>query len=194
MTRLLVAALALIGLIAAMLAANGLPWKGRVPDRLQAHPPVPAPRLLQSPAILPPAESDSMASLTRTVLRDLRRAQPGPGDRLQALARMSDGMVNSDARIQQLREEAAWHAPAALVLTAPLAVSQPVEPVPVGTAGDDALRPMGRRHLVAPGETLTTIAERLYGRASVWAEIYALNRDRLDRPDVLPAGIALRLP
>ncbi len=51
-----------------------------------------------------------------------------------------------------------------------------------------------RSLVVQPGETLTAIAARIYGDARRHVEIFALNRDVLTSPDVLPAGTRLRLP
>lgn len=45
-----------------------------------------------------------------------------------------------------------------------------------------------------PGETLATLARRLYGDPAAAAEIFAVNRDRLRSPDLLVAGTELRLP
>lgn len=47
---------------------------------------------------------------------------------------------------------------------------------------------------VAPGETLTTLAQRLYGDPAAAAEIFAVNRDRLRSPELVVAGMELRLP
>ena len=52
----------------------------------------------------------------------------------------------------------------------------------------------GRTIRVEPGDTLGIIALRVYGDARKWRDIYEANRDRLDNPDLVPAGITLRLP
>lgn len=65
----------------------------------------------------------------------------------------------------------------------------------VASSGPErSLRPPERRHIVAKGETLGTIAMRIYARASAWQVIYDENRDQLSRPDELPLGAALLLP
>ncbi|MDC7807001.1 LysM peptidoglycan-binding domain-containing protein [Luteimonas sp BLCC-B24] len=51
-----------------------------------------------------------------------------------------------------------------------------------------------RTHVVRKGDTLSTIAEQVYGRADRWTEIYAANRDVLDDPDCIHAGQVLQLP
>ena len=53
---------------------------------------------------------------------------------------------------------------------------------------------MRRTHVVRKGDTLSTIAEQVYGRADRWTEIYAANRDVLDDPDCIHAGQVLQLP
>ena len=55
--------------------------------------------------------------------------------------------------------------------------------------------PCGGAYTVQPGETLSTIAERHYGDASLWARIQSDNRDVIgDAPDAVRAGMTLWLP
>jgi nucleoid-associated protein YgaU len=49
-------------------------------------------------------------------------------------------------------------------------------------------------HVVEDGDTLSTIAEQCLGAASRANEIFELNRDILKSPDLLPIGVALRIP
>ncbi|MPZ14458.1 MAG: LysM peptidoglycan-binding domain-containing protein [Chloroflexi bacterium] len=49
-------------------------------------------------------------------------------------------------------------------------------------------------YTVQPGDTLTTIAERLFGNAAEWSLIYEANRDRMASPDALLVGLSLRIP
>ncbi len=49
-------------------------------------------------------------------------------------------------------------------------------------------------HVVTDGDTLLDLAKRYWGDASRAEELYQLNRDRLDHPDLLPIGIVLRVP
>ena len=51
-----------------------------------------------------------------------------------------------------------------------------------------------RRYQVVLGNTLQTIAARLLGNANRWTEIYALNLDRIERPDLLYPGQFLKIP
>jgi len=49
-------------------------------------------------------------------------------------------------------------------------------------------------HTVAPGDTLSAIAETFYGDPSKFTIIFAANRNQLDDPDVIVAGQDLRIP
>lgn len=49
-------------------------------------------------------------------------------------------------------------------------------------------------HVVVPGETLETIAERYYGDATRAGELYAANRDRIRDPARLHTGQTLVIP
>ena len=51
-----------------------------------------------------------------------------------------------------------------------------------------------RSYTVRKGDTLSAIAQRVYGRASRWPAIFEANRDRLDDPDRIQPGQVLRLP
>lgn len=51
-----------------------------------------------------------------------------------------------------------------------------------------------RRHTVQRGETLGEISQKLLGTARRWREIHELNRDVIDNPDHVPAGVVLRIP
>lgn len=48
--------------------------------------------------------------------------------------------------------------------------------------------------VVAPGETLATLARRIYGDPGMAGQIFAANRDRLRGPELVVPGMELRLP
>lgn len=50
------------------------------------------------------------------------------------------------------------------------------------------------QHIVTDGDTLDRLAERYLGDAGRSQELFELNADRLDQPDVLPIGMVLRTP
>jgi nucleoid-associated protein YgaU len=49
-------------------------------------------------------------------------------------------------------------------------------------------------HTVAPGDTLSGIANAFYGDPGKFRIIFAANRDQLDDPDVIVPGQVLRIP
>jgi LysM repeat protein len=50
------------------------------------------------------------------------------------------------------------------------------------------------QHIVTDGDTLPSIAKRYLGDAARAQELFELNRDRLQHPDVLPIGMVLKAP
>lgn len=50
------------------------------------------------------------------------------------------------------------------------------------------------KHVVTDGDTLASLAKRYLGEASRAGELFELNRDRLEHPDVLPIGMLLLTP
>lgn len=48
-------------------------------------------------------------------------------------------------------------------------------------------------YMVASGDCLWTIAERLYGNGMMWRQLYALNRDSILNPNLIFPGQKLRL-
>ncbi len=51
-----------------------------------------------------------------------------------------------------------------------------------------------RTYTVAPGDSLSTIAERFYGKASEYNRIFEANRDKLSNPDRISPGQQLVIP
>jgi LysM repeat protein len=47
---------------------------------------------------------------------------------------------------------------------------------------------------VKPGDTLSAIAQRFYGKASLYPKIFEANRDILDNPDLIKVGQKLKIP
>lgn len=74
------------------------------------------------------------------------------------------------------------------------------QPSPFGQVEAPAVKridlPAGpeRTHVVTDGDTLPLLAERYLGDAGRAQELYQLNQDRLQHPDLLPIGIILRTP
>jgi nucleoid-associated protein YgaU len=57
-----------------------------------------------------------------------------------------------------------------------------------------ASTPNLRRHRLTDGDSLERLAERYLGDAARAEEIYAINRDLLTAPDLLPLGKIIRIP
>jgi nucleoid-associated protein YgaU len=51
-----------------------------------------------------------------------------------------------------------------------------------------------RIYVVKPGDTLSGIAQQMYGKAGRWPEIYEANRDRIKKPNLIRPGWKLRIP
>ncbi len=57
-----------------------------------------------------------------------------------------------------------------------------------------AAPPPTRTHTVAKGETLSEIAQQVYGKASDYKRIFEANRDQLSDPDKIRVGQVLKIP
>jgi nucleoid-associated protein YgaU len=55
-------------------------------------------------------------------------------------------------------------------------------------------KPAQRRHRLTDGDSLQRLAERYLGNAARADEIFAINRDVLSAPDLLPLGKIIRIP
>lgn len=49
-------------------------------------------------------------------------------------------------------------------------------------------------YVVVSGDSLSKIAQRVYGDAQQWRKIYDANRDTIQNPDLIHPGQTLRLP
>ncbi len=47
---------------------------------------------------------------------------------------------------------------------------------------------------VKPGDTLSALAQRFYGKASLYPKIFEANRDILSNPDLIKVGQKLKIP
>ena len=52
----------------------------------------------------------------------------------------------------------------------------------------------GRSYTVKPGDSLSKIAQQVYGNINDWRKIYDANRDIIQNPDLIHPGQTLRLP
>jgi nucleoid-associated protein YgaU len=49
-------------------------------------------------------------------------------------------------------------------------------------------------YTVVKGDTLSAIAQRFYGKASLWKKIHQANQDQISNPDLIRPGQVLRIP
>jgi LysM repeat protein len=54
--------------------------------------------------------------------------------------------------------------------------------------------PAGQSYTVQPGDTLSKIAKQYYGDAGQYMKIFEANRDKLQDPNKIQVGQALRIP
>ena len=52
----------------------------------------------------------------------------------------------------------------------------------------------GWTHTVVPGDTLSGIAKKYYGRAARWPEIYEANKDKIKNPNLIYPGQVFAIP
>lgn len=65
------------------------------------------------------------------------------------------------------------------------------EPEPVA---EEPAAPAEQIYEVVSGDTLGAIAQRFYGKASLYMKIFEANRDILDNPDLIKVGQKLKIP
>jgi len=66
-----------------------------------------------------------------------------------------------------------------------------VSSAPVAQPPDEQLDLGNLIHIVQPGDTLYSLAERYYGHGKYYGKILAANRNRLEDPRNLPVGMKL---
>ena len=85
--------------------------------------------------------------------------------------------------------------PAASVKPAPARHAPAVSPAKPAPATAAATRPAGgKRHTIAPGDTLSKLAQQYYGNRARWRDIYAANRDVMKSETDLKTGMVLKIP
>jgi len=62
------------------------------------------------------------------------------------------------------------------------------------TAPSDSSKESGQTYVVKPGDSLSKIAQHVYGNMNDWRKIYDANRDIIKDPDLIHPGQTLRLP
>ena len=132
--------------------------------------------------------SEEIMALIEEALADQDQAT------LDALLRQAGGKVGLRKLLSALVQKAAMQASADDPYVQALQAEGDATRV-AGTGKPATAGEGGRRTIVVqPGDTLSIIALRVYGSVGKWHDIYDANRDRLSDPDLVPAGIRLRLP
>lgn len=104
----------------------------------------------------------------------------GEADTMDAKGRVMvefNKLVNTENTINRLRVK---EAPAARPVPPPAAEAP--QPAEVTT------------YVVQPGDTLSALAQRFYGKASLYPRIFEANRDILNNPDLIKVGQTLKIP
>lgn len=176
-----------------------------------------------TPIALPPRPSERETPLEpSTRVREAPRPEAAPrrytvqrGDTLTSIARAEYGEdsywlkireANPDlANPDQIKEgqviflppkEAANGQPAEQPRNIANRGQTPAERTPAGGGASPAptTATSAATYTVGEGDTLISIAREVLGDGSRWPEIYQLNRDKLQNPDVVYEGMVLRLP
>ncbi|MDH7454425.1 LysM peptidoglycan-binding domain-containing protein [Luteimonas composti] len=71
-------------------------------------------------------------------------------------------------------------------------VSSGADTVPTAQGGPGSIG--ARSYTIEKGDTLSAIAQRVYGKASHWQRIFEANRDTIDNPDRIFPGQVIVLP
>ena len=75
---------------------------------------------------------------------------------------------------------------------------KPHEPAPKRPVGPDVTpketSKVPSTYVIADGDTLSEISQKLYGTSRRWNDLYQANKDVLPDPDTLTVGVTLRVP
>jgi LysM repeat protein len=117
------------------------------------------------------------------------------------------GRHTTPSQVEKVAEKAGKAAPAVAIAGAIVAMPQAhaaVKAPPAKTttvaeqAHTDALirkaQPAARTYTVRPGDTLSTIAERIYHNPADWRWLYEANRSKVSNPDQIYVGETLNVP
>jgi LysM repeat protein len=134
---------------------------------------------------------DAVALINKSGLgvRDLRARVDGKVVTLEGQADSMDAkgrvmvefnrLVDTENTINRVQIPDAQKAPAA---------APPVSQAAPAMAGGENV------YVVQPGDTLGALAQRFYGKASLYPKIFEANRDILSNPDLIKVGQKLKIP
>ena len=123
----------------------------------------------------------------------IAQAEYGDGQLWQAIKAANPGLDENHLKVgQQIKIPALAEARRLLQQSARPATETNTPSLPTR----ETVHPTAGRstYTIERGDSLTKIARNILGDGSRWREIYELNRDRLDSPDILEIGLTLRMP
>ncbi|TWT45930.1 LysM domain/BON superfamily protein [Phycisphaerae bacterium RAS1] len=173
----------------------------------------PAPAGAAKPAATPGGGSKTYAVQEGDTLSAIAREQLGDENLWPRIAAANPGVNPDLLKVGQtltIPEKGAPAKPAASDAAKPApprngeTAKAPGTPPPSGVAAPparpDAAKPDappkagGATYVVGRGDTLRSIARNVLKDGGKWRQIYELNKDKLQSPDVIPEGVELRLP
>jgi LysM repeat protein len=81
------------------------------------------------------------------------------------------------------------------VVSTPIVVrDRTIRPVRQVAESSGSARSSAQSYRVIKGDSLQKIAKQFYGDASKWPRVYFANKDKIDKPAILHAGIVLTIP
>ena len=111
------------------------------------------------------------------------------GDQSASASASAEGQSNATA------EPAHEQPTAAAPSEEPSASSSPAEDPAASTSAAAVAEAAGpETYTVQPGDTLSGIAQQVYGDAGSYMRIFKANRDKLDNPDMIQPGQELVIP
>ncbi|MBA4138421.1 MAG: peptidoglycan-binding protein [Opitutus sp.] len=72
--------------------------------------------------------------------------------------------------------------------------ARPTTQTPANAANQQPARAGARRHLVRPGDTLSSLSQRYYGNRTRWRDLYQANRNLMKSESDLKVGMELVIP
>ena len=111
----------------------------------------------------------------------------------EAKRRMQEAEVKRLAAEAEAKRKAAEAAAQQAAAAAAQQAAAPAAQTGAAGAAADSAGTM-RIYVVKPGDTLSGIAQQMYGKAGRWREIYEANRDVIKKPNLIRPGWKLRIP
>lgn len=178
-------------------------------------PVLPAPQVPRDRAVTPPGRSTPAAEppRTRVVPPQYSEYTVQPGDTMQTIARkllgdsrlwtvIAEANPLLDARkliagrtVLRIPKDITNIQGKEVPVTRPAPTPEPAAPEKAATPSTPTpAAPAYTEYVVKPGDTLSGIAQALYGKSAQWRKIYEANKGVIDDPDHVKPGVTLRIP